>query len=93
MIAFVHHNAESIAAVFPDRRRNHLHAAFVEAAIRLATEGKLDRAPAFLASKGVGYKVTVRVLHPQGERRQRTGHWFQLQGDCLQGGPKLVIVD
>lgn len=57
--------------MIPDRRRDHFHAAIVQAAIRLACDGRLERAPKLLCEMGVRYSVCLRVLSPLGERRRR----------------------
>jgi hypothetical protein len=53
------------------RRRNHVHAAFVEAALTIRETLGLDRAIAFLVREGVLQATIERVLISRGPRRHR----------------------
>ncbi len=55
------------------RRRNYVHAAFVDAAITIQASQGTERATALLQGEGVGTGVIDRVLAPAGRHRRRTG--------------------
>ncbi len=51
------------------RRHNHIHAAYVQAAIGIEERMGVDRAIAFLCSEGVSSDVISRVLGSPAHRR------------------------
>jgi hypothetical protein len=69
-MVFPNLESESNVDMVTDRRKNYLHAAIVDAAVRLACDGRLARAPALLREEGIGIAVQTRVLSPLGERRR-----------------------
>jgi len=57
----------------PCRRRNHVQAAYVEAAIRLVTLTSLRRAEDMLRREGLPMAVIARVLLQKGPHRIKRG--------------------
>lgn len=61
------------APALPCRRRNHVHAAYVNAALTISHLINVERAEGLLVEQGIARPVIVRILHLNGFRRRREG--------------------
>jgi len=77
------------ARAFPCRRRNGLHAAYVNAALTIMGLTGAQRAQDILVEQGVPHPVIVRILHLNGFRRRRENPLLVPARSAIQAGASM----